>query len=60
MSYGDEIHYGRINRTYIKEITRNIMENINVLICGSKTFNNDMMAITQKHLKIPSEKIHCF
>ncbi|CAM1321213.1 CYB5RL (predicted) [Pycnogonum litorale] len=58
-TYGDELHYGRIDESLIGRETKQMSpRDTLVLVCGSKSFTNDMMTISIRGQRIPEE--NCF
>ncbi len=43
MRYGDEIRFGRIDESMLREAVADRTEGTLVLICGTKSFDKDMI-----------------
>ncbi|CAL1541399.1 unnamed protein product [Lymnaea stagnalis] len=57
--YREEILRGHINKELLGKEIRNDLSKLLVLVCGSKTFNADMITYI-KDLGVPDENIHRF
>ena len=59
--YGEHVVYGRINEEILKSKCENVdVGGVGVLICGSKTFNEDMKELVRSVLGVHEKNIFCF
>ena len=59
--YGEQVVHGRINEEILKSKCENVdVGGVGVLICGSKTFNEDMKELVRNVLGVSEKNIFCF
>lgn len=59
LGYGTKVHYGQIDESCLTSLSNFPGGVGQVLICGSKSFNDDLTALVTK-LGVQDDHIHCF